>query len=92
MMKLGSFVPKRVFEKGTLYQPYEINYAGTVYVGEWKNGEPHGFGKMYFPDSSVYVGTFKNGRATGEGRYIYSNGSYYEGEIQNNQAEGNGIF
>jgi hypothetical protein len=38
MMKLGSFVPKRVYEKGTLYQPYEINYAGTVYLGEWKNG------------------------------------------------------
>jgi hypothetical protein len=92
MAKLGNFVPRKSYEKGMLSQPYEINQSGTVYVGEWKNGQPHGFGKMYFPDSSLYVGTFRNGHADGEGQYIYSNGSFYEGEIQNNQAEGNGTF
>ena len=36
------------------------------YNGEWKDGEPHGYG-YHFTEHSIYVGHFKNGTKNGKG-------------------------
>lgn len=38
---------------------------GVIYVGEWKNNEPHGVGELFFPNDAYYIGTFKNGNVDG---------------------------
>jgi len=41
---------------------YLFNYA-AYYDGEWKNGLPHGQGKLIYDDGSMYEGCFKQGHA-----------------------------
>eukprot|EP00826_Nyctotherus_ovalis_P046430 TRINITY_DN5246_c0_g1_i11.p1 TRINITY_DN5246_c0_g1~~TRINITY_DN5246_c0_g1_i11.p1 ORF type:complete len:172 (-),score=45.71 TRINITY_DN5246_c0_g1_i11:761-1276(-) len=33
---------------------------GSIYIGEWKEGIQHGYGRMYFPDGTVKEGLFAN--------------------------------
>ena len=35
---------------------------GTIYVGEWKDGVPHGKGKLTLGKIEVYEGDFREGR------------------------------
>ena len=55
-------------------------YKDCFYVGQWREGQKNGLGKLYFPDSSAYSGYFKNGVAKGQGRLIHPNGDVYVGE------------
>ena len=52
----------------------------TVYVGELRNGVPHGEGTLTFPDGGKYVGEFKEGKIHGQGTYTYPDGEKYVGE------------
>jgi len=49
------------------------------YEGEWKDGNPHGEGRMIAGMES-YQGQWKNGLKDGQGRMRYANGDVYEGE------------
>ena len=40
---------------------------GTVYEGDFLNGENHGKGKITFPNGNVYEGDYLNGVNTGNG-------------------------
>ncbi len=43
--------------------------SGTQrFVGQWRDGQKHGFGKLYLPDGAVLEGYWQNGRYTGPGR------------------------
>ena len=35
------------------------SFGNSVYVGDKKDGKPHGRGKMTYPDGSVYEGRCK---------------------------------
>ncbi len=45
-------------------------YTG-IYVGEWKDGKPHGKGLFSMPSNTFFYGRFENGMANGLG-YFYS--------------------
>jgi len=71
-----------VYKKGSFCVRYE---------GEWKDGEKHGKGKMFFSDGSVYSGDFREGEMTGYGTRKYTNRSY-TGEFLLGEYHGEGIY
>ena len=48
-----------------------MTYAnGSVYDGDWKNGDKDGQGKMTYANGSVYDGDWKNGDKDGIGKLM----------------------
>lgn len=60
-----------------------------VYVGEKKDGQPHGQGTYTYPDGKTYVGEFKDGDIHG-GTATYPDGRKYEGEWKDWSYHGQG--
>jgi hypothetical protein len=56
------------------------NHNWVTFDGQWKRGEPHGYGRLDFSNSAYCTGTWKNGYLT-RGRYIYADGECYWGDI-----------
>jgi len=56
-----SYVLRNCFFKQA---PFEL-YKDCYYVGQWREGQKNGLGKLFFPDGSAYSGYFKNGVARG---------------------------
>jgi hypothetical protein len=65
---------------------------GTVYDGEWKNGNKHGKGKESFKTGDVYEGQWKNGKKNGKVKHIFPDGSNFEGNYKNDKKNGHGKF
>ena len=74
-----------------------------MYLGEWENDLPHGYGEHIWAESSakpslkrcmcnLYRGEWSNGHRAGVGTFFYSDGSQYTGEWLNNQKDGSGVF
>lgn len=53
---------------------------GTIYKGQWKKDQEHGYGEKKFANGDRYVGLWENGLFSGSGNYHWSDGSYYEGQ------------
>ena len=66
------------------------NRLGSKYDGEWKNGNPHGFGISILSNGDKYIGYFKNGHMHGKGKLSKNNGAYYLGEFKNGKKDGKG--
>jgi len=65
---------------------------GSKYIGELKDGVPHGQGTQTFPDLPIkYEGEFKDGVPHGHGIRIYGDGRKYEGEFKSGEPNGHGI-
>ena len=62
---------------------------GTMYVGEWWNGEASGQGTVIWPDGSIYVGEFIKGLYNGEGTLL-TEINFYVGEFHKNLPDGSG--
>ena len=60
------------------------------YVGEIKNREPSGSGKLKWSNGGKYVGEWKNGKVHGQGEFTWSNGDKYEGEWKKGEKHGQG--
>ena len=52
---------------------------GSVYVGQLRNGVPHGLGKGVFNNGQIYEGEWKSGLRDGFGKYSWPDGTIYEG-------------
>lgn len=64
-----------------------VNYNNGKYVGEMKNGKPHGKGMFIWAEGSgiVWYGEWADGKRAGYGIYIYNDGSEFsEGIWKNN--------
>ena len=46
-------------------QDVELRFDGNKYVGDLKDGKPHGQGEMTYSNGDLYVGDFFNGRRDG---------------------------
>ena len=68
---------------GTYYLFFPGNNPGNKYVGEWKNGRPHGQGTLTYANGDKYVGEYKDGDKHGQGTLTYANGGVKEGIFDN---------
>lgn len=65
---------------------------GTVYTGQFVNGNREGKGKLVFANNNVYEGQFSRNRMNGEGTMTYSNGDRYVGSWFLDQPNGKGKY
>jgi hypothetical protein len=67
--------------------------CGDVYVGEWRDGKPHGFGECrFFETGCAYEGFWREGGYHGPGKYTYRTGETFEGAWENDRRHGPGVF
>lgn len=64
--------------------------AYSIYSGTFKDGIPHGKGKLISPYGDIYIGEFKDGMPDGPGTLESSDGNVYIGEFQNGLPHGKG--
>ncbi|KAG5506428.1 hypothetical protein JKF63_05931 [Porcisia hertigi] len=65
---------------------------GSVYIGEWHDGTPHGFGEKHYSNGDVYRGNWRNGKRFGRGAHLSAQGHFYDGMYVEDQPEGYGIY
>ena len=66
---------------------------GYLYYGDLIDDKPHGYGKIFYKDSTLwYDGNWKDGKKHGQGSsYSGSNNTlYYKGEWENDEINGYG--
>jgi len=65
---------------------------GSVLVGKFVDGVPHGPAHYVWPDGSFYQGNVENGKASDTiGNYVCDDYSY-KGSIKNNSFDGEGTL
>tara|TARA_B100000925_G_scaffold289791_1_gene273492 strand:- start:47 stop:757 length:711 start_codon:yes stop_codon:yes gene_type:complete len=57
---------------------YDETYT-EMYIGKWKNGMKHGFGRYIYKNGNIYEGEWTNDKIEGRGRMIYNDGSIKDG-------------
>ena len=62
--------------------------GGVLFVGEVRDGQPHGVGDLILPDGSVHHGNFTSGRAEGPGLLFGANGTIFRGRWSQNRRVG----
>ena len=83
----GSFNSGDENGKGVYIYP-----KGEIFIGQCKNGEPNGFGKLSALSNEKYIGTIFNHRFSGNGKYIHCDGTIYEGEFEDDVYNGQGTL
>lgn len=78
-----------------VFNAYNEEYV-KEYVGELKDGLPHGQGTYISKNGDKYVGEHKDGKRHGQGTYTFGDGpnkgDKYVGEYKNGLRHGQGIF
>ena len=87
--KVGQFIKGVYNGNGTLMKNEK---GGTLYVGEFNEDAPSGFGTMFFRDGGFYVGQFKEGTLNGKGCFQHNNGTLEEGLWKKGEVTGDIIF
>ena len=67
------------------------NNDGLSYVGQWRMGQPNGWGKYLYKNGDIYEGNVNQGRRHGFGKYTYSDGTRFEGRYDSGLRNGEGI-
>ncbi|CAD8093994.1 unnamed protein product [Paramecium sonneborni] len=71
---------------------YKLKKTQSIYLGQWNNGIPSGFGILINPiENSYYEGSILGGKPHGFGRKVYSQGNYYQGEFEYGKISNNGL-
>ena len=73
----------------------ELQLSEGKYVGEYKDGKPHGKGIIYFKANDPYErlsyeGDWIDGKANGEGKMVWKDGEVYDGNWINDTRSGYG--
>ncbi|KAL4219591.1 MORN repeat-containing protein 5 [Mactra antiquata] len=63
-----------------------MEYTGSSYEGDYKNGRLEGNGKYTFPTETRYEGELKDGMFHGKGTLFFPNGSKYVATWENGRA------
>ena len=72
--------------------PYKYLTEGTTYIGQYLDGQRHGWGKQIYENGRHYQGMFKYDLPNHKGRLIDEYGGWYEGDWANGKIEGTGIY
>jgi len=75
----------------------ELYLPEGKYIGEIRNGKPHGKGILYYNESdengrNFYDGEWRNGIRHGKGVITWKDGSKYEGDWDNGSWNGQGTY
>jgi hypothetical protein len=62
------------------------------YIGERKNGIPHGQGSYTWTNGDEYIGNWNEGKRHGQGTYTWTNGDEYTGKWKEHKRHGSGTF
>lgn len=67
---------------------------GDVFMGNYENGKPNGFGEYHWKNESSYKGFFKNGLRHGKGvwRKNFGKTDIYDGDWINDKKSGVGVY
>lgn len=66
---------------------------GRKYIGEFKNNQRSGTGKLYDADGKIiYEGEWLNDKKNGKGKDYFKSGDVYEGEFKNGSKHGQGVY
>jgi hypothetical protein len=65
---------------------------GNRYVGDFRQGDPHGRGILYFANGNKYLGNWQKSYREGDGKFIFNEGHEYTGQFRQNQFHGKGIM
>eukprot|EP00759_Apiculatamorpha_spiralis_P000145 PhF_6_TR10030/c0_g1_i1/m.15370 len=88
--------PQVANKKKKLLNGVNIEYrypSGSKYVGGFKDGKLHGFGKYtYYPSGDEYEGEWWNDMKHGHGTYKYEGGDKYVGEWKHGKKHGKGTY
>ena len=90
----GSFVLEKKFVEGegVMNGTSKCRYSnGDVYIGEFEDGVPHGYGEMKYVSGKEYKGLFYKGNKT-KGKLIIESGVFVEGEWKNDVLSFGKIF
>ncbi|MBX9704276.1 MAG: tetratricopeptide repeat protein, partial [Silvanigrellaceae bacterium] len=65
-------------------KPHGLNVTpdGRIYIGQWNNGKPEGFGWLICLDNFQYLGYWKDGLRHGTGKFILPSKVEIEGEFE----------
>lgn len=73
-----------------------LNLERGTYVGQVRNGVPHGLGTLTYSDSvrtrSNYTGSWVNGMKNGRGTMVWRSGDRYSGDWLNDLPHGQGNY
>ena len=70
-----------------------VNYSnGDVYIGQVKDGLPHGVGTYTMTDGAYYHGDFVDGHFDGKGIYVWPSGNSYTGDFVRDMFQGKGVY
>lgn len=67
-------------------------YDDGTYEGEFKYGEPHGWGTFQYGNGDIYIGEFLDGLRDGHGQQNFSNDDNYAGEWRGGMIHGKGVY
>lgn len=86
---------QRILKTSTLF--YRATKEGEkdqtgVYIGQWKRGEMHGYGRIIKQNFSVYEGFFRRGRREGVGIELLPTQEVFIGEFHDDYKHGLGIY
>jgi len=66
--------------------------SGDRYVGQLRDGQPHGQGAYLFSGGERYVGDFQHGRQDGQGLLVLGDGRRFLGEWKDGLRNGYGVL
>ena len=66
-------------------------YSGTKYIGDWQNGQRHGYGVQTWSNGEKYLGNWQLDKHHGLGTHINEYGTFI-GYHKNNERTGKGIW
>jgi hypothetical protein len=86
---------ERILKTSTLF--YKAREKGDkdqtgVYVGEWKQGDMHGYGRIIKQNFSIYEGFFKKGQRDGVGIELLPTQELFIGQFKDDYKNGLGIY
>ena len=97
-LNLSFLTNKNQPKKGNLYGDCLSNSGifrwdnGSLYDGQWKNGNREGFGIYIWADGGVYDGLFSQNQIDIHGTMVWPNGNIYIGDFEQGTKSGYGTL
>ena len=79
-------------EPDLVYVSEYVYPNGSVFRGQMREEDRHGFGIQIWPDGAKYVGYWSQNQAQGKGTFWHAEGDVYEGEFKDDKANGYGVY